>query len=523
MTRRELPLHGRGTSSNPTNRFVRLAYEPDPDIDPEDRPAPATQFFRDTSRSLITYNDSPDIPFSASINVYRGCEHGCVYCLSGDTFILMGDGTPRRLDEVRVGDEIYGTQRNGWYRRYVKTRVLANWTVTKPAYRIRLENGTCLIAGEDHRFLTERGWKYVKGKEQGDGRRPHLTINNKLMGTGAFSLQPEKTLDYKKGYSHPKCNIEGFAVKTSAKLRVTAIESLGFDLPLFDITTGTRDFIANGVVSHNCYARPYHEYLGFSAGLDFETKIMVKENAPELLREELASPKWKPQWLSLSGVTDPYQPIERKLQLTRRCLQVLAEFRNPAGLVTKNHLVSRDIDILQELARYNAVAVFVSLTTLDNELRQKMEPRASHAQARLAAIAELARAGIPVGVMVAPVIPGLTDHEMPALLDAAAQAGAKHAGFVPLRLPHGLRDLFGEWLELHFPEHKDKVLGRIRDLRGGKLNETEFGQRMRGQGIFADMMQQLFENACRKNGINQERLVLSTEHFRRPDERTLFD
>jgi DNA repair photolyase len=347
----ELPIHGRGSASNPANRFERISYESDSDVNPEDRPAPATQFYRDATRSIIAYNDSPDIPFSASINPYRGCEHGCSYC----------------------------------------------------------------------------------------------------------------------------------------------------------------------------YARPYHEYLGLSAGLDFETKIFVKEDAPELLRAELSAKRWQPQHISISGVTDAYQPIERKLQLTRRCLQVLAEFRNPACIITKNHLVARDSDVLRELAQFQAAAVFVSVTTLDADLQRKLEPRASHPQARLAAVAELSRAGIPVGVMTAPIIPGLNDHEMPAILEAAASAGAQRAGFVLLRLPYGLADLFSQWLEQHYPEHKEKVLGRIRELRGGKLNEPNFGTRMSGQGALADAIKKLFEGACRRLGLNQEKLELSTAAFRRPEERTLFD
>src|SRR5262249_21762269 len=230
-----------------------------------------------------------------------------------------------------------------------------------------------------------------------------------------------------------KRDIEGQALKSSADLRVVAVEPIAVSLPLYDITTGTGDFIANGVVSHNCYARPTHEYLGWSAGLDFETKIMVKEDAPELLRAELASRRWRPQVLGLSGVTDCYQPIERRLRLTRRCLEVLAEFRNPVAVVTKNHLVSRDKDVLAELARHDAAAVDVPLTTLDDRLAGVMEPRATRPVGRLAAIRELAAAGVPVGVLTAPVIPGLTDHELPALLAAAAEAGARYAGYVLLR------------------------------------------------------------------------------------------
>jgi DNA repair photolyase len=702
MESRPDPVPGRGAHDNPANRFERIHYEPDSDAPAEEQPAPATHFFRDLSRSILTSNDSPDVGFEYSINPYRGCEHGCIYCLSGDTPILMADGTTCRLDQVRVGDEIYGTVRRGWFRHYARTRVLAHWSVVKPAYRIRLGDGTCLVAGADHRFLTARGWKYVTGGEQGTGRRPHLTINNKLMGVGAFaSLLIEKAEDYKKGYlcgiirgngllgeyayenrrkgggkrqvqfrlalvdrpallraaeylrelgvptqrfifqkattstkqmdairtnvhqrvkivrelvawpplpsvdwskgflagifdaegsysdgivripntdaeiiSHitqslkrfgfpfavehlirgpdraigvvrlcgglrehlrffhttdpailRKRDIEGQAVKNAADLRVTSIEPLGVALPLFDITTGTGDFIANGVVSHNCFARPTHEYLGFSAGLDFESKIMVKEDAPALLRKELAAPRWRPCVVAVSGVTDCYQPAERRFRLTRRCLEVFAEFRNPVGVVTKNRLVTRDSDLLAELAQHEAAAVFLSVTTLDAELAGNLEPRATRPQGRLAAIRELTAAGIPVGVLVAPVIPGLTDHEMPAILEAAVAAGAQFAGYVPLRLPYAVGPLFEAWLERHYPAKKEKVLSRIRELRGGRLNDSNFGSRMTGEGTYAEQIRALFTLACRKTGIAGNRPRLSTAAFRRPGgtQRTLFE
>jgi len=335
---------GRGAASNPANRFEAIHLERDVDWNPEEDPAPTTQFFKDSTRGIINYNDSPDIGFNASVNPYRGCEHGCIYC----------------------------------------------------------------------------------------------------------------------------------------------------------------------------YARPTHEYLGFSAGLDFESRIMVKENAPELLRKELSSPKWKPQVIALSGVTDCYQPIERKLKLTRRCLEVLAEFRNPVGIVTKNHLVTRDLDLLGELARHGAVVVFISLTTLDSSLAAKLEPRASLPHHRLAAIEALSRAGVPVGVFMAPVIPGLTDHEIPAVLSAAAQAGARSAGYVPLRLPHGVGELFEGWLARHFPDRKEKVLNRIRALRGGRLNDPNFGTRMRGEGNLADQIEALFDVSCRKAGLAGKPPELSAEAFRVP-------
>jgi DNA repair photolyase len=346
-------LHARGAAENPPNRFEPIALEPDPDwYDPAERPPP-TQFFRDHSKTIINYNDSPDIGFEASVNPYRGCEHGCIYC----------------------------------------------------------------------------------------------------------------------------------------------------------------------------YARPFHEFLGFSSGLDFESKIMVKEDAPELLRRELASPKWKPQVIAMSGVTDCYQPVERKLKITRSCLEVLAEFRNPVGIVTKNHLVTRDADVLAELARHKAAAVFVSVTTLDPDLRKVMEPRTSPPASRLSAIETLAEAGIPVGVMVAPIIPGLTDHEIPAIIAAATKAGAQFAGRVIVRLPYAVAPLFESWLARHFQEKKDKVLNRIRAMRGGELNDPRFGSRMEGEGIFAEQIHALFQVACRRAGIENNHVELSTASFRRPQgaQLTLFE
>jgi len=335
---------GRGAAGNPPNRFVPLHLERDTDWDPSEDPAPRTQFLRDASKTFINYNDSPDIGFEASINPYRGCEHGCIYC----------------------------------------------------------------------------------------------------------------------------------------------------------------------------YARPFHEYLGFSAGLDFETRIVVKEDAPELLRAELAARRWKPQVIAMSGVTDCYQPVERRLKLTRRCLEVLADFRNPVVIVTKNHLVTRDIDVLQRLAEHKAVAVFVSVTTLDAALTPKLEPRASLPAHRLSAIEALRKAGIQVGALVAPVIPAITDHEIPSIVSAVAAAGAQFAGYVMLRLPHGVGPLFENWLERHFPDRKKKVLDRVRAMRGGRLNDPNFGSRMRGEGVFAEQTDALFAVACRRAGIEGAKPELSTSAFRVP-------
>jgi DNA repair photolyase len=274
-----------------------------------------------------------------------------------------------------------------------------------------------------------------------------------------------------------------------------------------------------------CYARPYHEYLGFSAGLDFETRILVKEKAAELLRRELSARRWQPKVVNLSGVTDPYQPVERRLGLTRRSLEVLAEFRNPVQIVTKNNLVTRDLDLLADLARHRAAAVCISVVTLDSRLSRIMEPRTSTPGRRLAAIEVLARAGVPVKILTAPVIPGLTDHEVPEILARAAGAGARFAGYALIRLPHAVAPIFEDWLERHLPERKEKVLNRIREVRGGRLYDSRFYTRLKGQGIFAEQIAGLFTLACRKAGLATEGPQLSTEAFRRatPLQRSLFE
>jgi DNA repair photolyase len=345
-------LRGRGAAENPPNRFELLVYERDPEVDPNDCPAPQTQFLHDRTRSIIARNDSPDVGFDASINPYRGCEHGCVYC----------------------------------------------------------------------------------------------------------------------------------------------------------------------------YARPTHEYLGFSAGIDFETRILVKHDAPELLRQALSKKSWQPQPIAVSGNTDCYQPVERHLKLTRRCLEVLAEFRNPAIVITKSQLVARDVDVLAELAKHQAAEVFLSITTLDGELARRLEPRATQPSGRLAAIRALADAGVPVGTLVAPVIPGLNDHEIPTILEAAAEAGARFAGYVMLRLPHGIKELFHNWLERHYPERKDKVLSRIREVRSGNLSDPNFGSRMRGEGEIAEVIERLFKLAMKKHGYEGRGPKLFTAGFRVPgQQRMLFE
>jgi len=264
-----------------------------------------------------------------------------------------------------------------------------------------------------------------------------------------------------------------------------------------------------------CYARPTHEYLGFSAGLDFETKIVVKHDAPALLARVLQKPSWTPETIVMSGNTDCYQPAERRLRLTRGCLQVLARHRHPAGIITKTHLVTRDLDVLREMATLDLVGVHVSITSLRDAITAAMEPRTSRPARRLEAVARLADAGVPVGVMVAPVIPGLTDEELPDILEAAAAAGARSASYQLVRLPGAVQDLFRAWLYRAFPGRADAVWNRILDIRSGNPGESRFGVRMRGTGPWAGVLDGLFHTARRRHGLERTLPPRATHHFRR--------
>lgn len=274
-----------------------------------------------------------------------------------------------------------------------------------------------------------------------------------------------------------------------------------------------------------CYARPSHEYLGFSAGLDFETRILVKERAPALLAETFQKKSWKPQVVALSGNTDPYQPLERRLALTRGCLEVFLRHRNPVGIITKNYLVTRDLDLLEEMARYNLVHVVLSITTLRDDLVTTMEPRTSRPARRFKAIEMLAARGVPVSVNVAPIVPGLTDEEMPAILKEAASRGASGAGYTILRLPGAVEEIFIDWARREFPDRANKIVRRLAALRGGELTDNRFGKRMRGEGDWAELIARLFRMERKRWGLNAPRNALSTRHFRRlaHGQRSLFD
>ncbi|MFY9552449.1 MAG: radical SAM protein [Thermoanaerobaculia bacterium] len=682
--------------SNPPNPWqsVHAEYLGEP-------PEAGLEIYEEHARTIIAENESPDVGFRFSVNPYRGCFHACAYCLGGETPILMGDGRPRALADVRVGDEVYGTVLAGGYRRYVKTPVLHHWRRVENAFCVTLEDGTAIVASADHRFLTQRGWKHVSPGPRGE-RRSHLTRNNDLLGTGAFSKPPEDTSDYRKGYvcgvvrgdgllasyayhgrrrgvdtqhqfrlglidleplarvkrflqdfavqtrellfqaavsgrremqairtcaragvdeirrlvewpSEPgedwrkgflagifdaegsysrgilrisntdpaiveritaslrcfgfdfvvetrsldrrkpihdvrirrglrehlrffhsvapaitrKLDIAGQALKNDARLRVASVRPLGVALPLFDMTTGTGDFIANGVVSHNCYARPTHQYLGFGAGTDFDRKIVVKVNAPELLRRELSKPSWKGDTLVFSGVTDCYQPTEAVYALTRRCLEVCAEFRNPVGIVTKGALVRRDLDLLSAMARETEVVVYVSIPFADDRTGRAIEPNASLPSQRFDVLDALTAAGVRAGVAIAPVIPGLNDSDIPKILARARDAGAASAFLTLLRLPAETRIVFEERLPQAFPDRAARVFSNLEQARGGKRNESRFGARMEGVGPRWAAIESLFEVECRRLGFNAapEERKPRTSRFRRPGpaQGSLFD
>jgi DNA repair photolyase len=542
--------------------------------------------------------------FRYTINAYRGCSHACSYCASGDTPILLADGRTKPLADIRVGDRIYGTERRGTYRHFVITTVLDHWSVRKPAYRVVLEDGTQLVTSGDHRLLTDRGWKHVTGTECGRHRRPHLTLNSRLIGTGAFAQSPQHDLDYRLGYltgmvrgdgsfrlaltdlealhrskafleqlgvetrqfvfqeavgTHQrmhairaqtraavesigslivrpdkrtdswckgflagifdaegcyskqilrisnidatileniesglerfgfphvreparsngvanvrltggirqhvrffhtvdpaisrKRSIEGVALKPwhLIPLRVKIIEPLGLDLPLYDITTATGDFIANGVVSHNCFARPTHEYLNLDAGRDFERRIVVKVNAVERVRAEVQGKRWAGELIAMGTNTDPYQRCEGKYRLTRGIVEVLGEARNPFSILTKSTLILRDLDVLAEAARRTKVHTAFSVGTVDDEVWKLSEPGTPHPRRRLEALARLREAGVPAGVLAAPILPGISDSpaQLEALARALVEAGVQSATPIVLHLRPGVREEYLRWL-----------------------------------------------------------------------------
>jgi DNA repair photolyase len=513
------------------------------------------------------------MPFSWTVNPYRGCSHGCRYCLAGDTPILMADGRTRPLSDVRVGDRIYGTERVGNRRRYVTTRVLAHWTTVKPAFRLTLRDGTQLIASGDHRFLTDRGWRHVAGGACEDERRV-LALGDRLVGTGHFATAPKGRAEYQCGYlagiaeghgepTDPRvlarareyltgeesislpierpavpseewhkgflagmfdidgdfargrlrvgrtgraglallaealrrfdfelvledagsrsgvCRVRvagglgehlrflhttdpantgtneltGIVLRSGAGLTVTAVEPLDLDLPLFDITTGTGDFIANGVVSHNCFARNSHTYLDLDAGEDFDSQIVVKVNAPEVLAGQLRSPKWTREPVAMGTNTDPYQRAEGRYELMPGIIRALADSGTPFSILTKGTVLSRDLPLLAEASKDVSVGLGVSIALVDRELQRNLEPGTASPQTRLELVRKIVEAGLPCGVFVAPVLPGLTDsvEQLDALLAAIADTGATGVTVLPLHLRKGAREWFATWLAKEHP------------------------------------------------------------------------
>jgi len=614
-------------------------------------------FYEIRAKSII--NRVPEqsyVPFRWTINPYRGCTMQCTYCAGGDTEILMGDGRTKRLADLQVGDEVYGTVRVGRFRRYVKTTVQAHWSTRREAFRVTLEDGTQLITSGDHRFLSTRGWKYVTGKEQGRKGRPHLTVNSKLMGTGGFARQPAETADYRSGYlcgmirgdahmgsfaySHPqrgrstvhrfrlalvdleglqrarrylahfdvptkeflfqeavghrrpmqairtqartqvaaiqdlvswptspsvdwskgflagifdseghysrgilqisstdieiigeitsaldrlgfqfrvevtgkpnglctvrllggvrealrffhtvdpaitrKRSIEGQALRNRSKLRVTAIEPLGTRIRMYDITTGTGDFIANGAVSHNCFARKTHTYLDFDYGEDFNTRIVVKVNAPELLAKELAAPKWEGEHIAMGTNVDPYQRAEGRYRLMRGILEGLRDFANPFSILTKGTLITRDIDLLQQCASVTDVGTNLSVGSVDRELWKVVEPGTPNPRRRLDTVRKLNEAGIPCGVLMAPILPFIssTDEAMAETVRAIAESKATHVMPIVLHLRKGgSREWYLRWLNERHPE----LVPKYRELYGDrayapKAYQNEIAEKVR--------------------------------------------
>ncbi|MCZ2811855.1 intein-containing Rv2578c family radical SAM protein [Modestobacter sp. VKM Ac-2979] len=577
------------------------------------------------------------MPFGHTINPYRGCSHACVYCLSGDTQVLMADGSQRAIAELQVGDRIIGTEKGDRYRRYVETEVLAHWSTVKPAHRVTLADGTVLVASGDHRFLTGRGWKHVTGASCGTGQRPHLTTNDELLGFGRSAPVVLPCEDYRRGYltgmvrgdahlkvyryeragrvhgnvhrfrlaladqeglqrsqaylaqagvstdwfefsavtperramsairtssaasvariseliawpEQPsgawqrgflagvfdaegsrsqhvlritnaddemlertsaaftalgfdsvledrrlanrvrtvrlrgglkehlrfihlvdpairrKCRVQGTAITSTADLRVTEVQDLGLEMPMYDITTGTGDFIANGVVSHNCFARGTHEWLELDSGADFDQQIVVKTNLVDVLRRELARPSWQREHVALGTNTDPYQRAEGRYRLMPGIIDALARSGTPFSVLTKGTLARRDVPRLAAASRDVPVGMGVSMAIWDDDLHAALEPGVPTPRARLDLVRAITDAGLPCGVFLAPVLPGLTDRmeHLEAAIGAIAAAGATGVTVLPLHLRPGAREWFTAWLSREHPG----LVGRYRQLYG---------------------------------------------------------
>jgi DNA repair photolyase len=609
------------------------------------------------ARSALNHVPGDSFGFSWTINPYRGCTHACVYCLHGSTPIMLADGRTRPLADIRAGDAIYGTVKRGKYRRYAVTRVLAHWRTRKLGYRVTLEDGTELVAGGDHRFLTDRGWKYVTGSEHRSGQRPFLTTNDKLMGLGSLGPPGQENDDYRQGYlsgmirgdghvasrsyehevrgrlqyhyfrlaltdvdalgrsrhylatagvktgeftflrgndrhrsmrairnqthdgvdrvrsliawprdpsadwhrgflagifdaegscdgvlrianadvtmidqtveglrrlgfSHVvegpnrigvrnvrlrgglseqqrlfhridpaicrKRSIDGIAIKSQAKLGVVSIEPLGKEIEMFDISTGTEDFIADGVVSHNCFARKTHTFLDLDAGKDFEREIVVKVNTPEIVRAELRKPSWKRDLVALGTNTDPYQWCESRYRMLPEILEALLAARTPVSVLTKSPLVMRDVEIFERFRDAGLkVSVNLSVPTLDEKAWRATEPHTPSPSARLDAVAELRRRGIDSGILIAPLMPGINDtpEQVEPIVARAREADATFLGGVALHLRGEVKDVFFGWLRTKRPDllpEYERLYGRRAYMRPADRQKTT--RALRGWG-----------------------------------------
>ena len=405
------------------------------------------------------------MPFGWTINPYRGCSHACVYCLSPDTLILMADGRQKPLWNVRAGERVMGTEPIGAYRRYVPTMVRAHWATRKRAFRISLADGTEIVASGDHRFLSERGWKYVVGKGAGHARRPHLTEHDKLMGFGLNGLTAETQPHiFDEGFRHGYLGIAGAAVKSDARLQVIRIEDLGTEIDMIDISTDSGDFIANGVVSHNCFARPTHTYLELDSGKDFDNEIIVKVNVAEVLRKELAKPSWGRHPVALGTNTDPYQRAEGRYSLMPGIIDALSESGTPFSILTKGSLLRRDLDLLVAATERVPVDLAMSIAVYDDELQQTVEPGTPSTKARLATVTAVREHGLDCAVFLMPILPYLTDTRahLDQALRQAKQAGATSVLYTALHLKPGVKEWYYLWLEREHPE----LLPRYRTMYG---------------------------------------------------------
>lgn len=442
-------------------------------------------FYEVRARSII--NKVPGmsrVPFQWTINPYRGCSHACVYCLAGDTEILMADGQTKPLARIREGDVVYGTLPDGEQRRFALTEVLAHWTTTEPAFTVTLDDGTELVASGDHRFLTPTGWKYVTDDAGVYEGRPFLRAGEALSG-----LQS--------GVSAAELQLIGARVAESCGRRVESVRAMGTELRMYDITTGTGDFIANGVVSHNCFARRTHEYLDLDSGHDFDSKVVVKINAPELLRKELAHPRWGGEHIAMGTNVDCYQRAEGRYQLMPAILEALRDARNPYSILTKGTLLLRDLELLRESAEVTDVAVNLSIGSVAQALWRSVEPGTPSPRARLAMCSSLTDAGLRCGVLMAPILPFLSDA--PAQLDETvreiAAAGASSITPIVLHLRPGAREWYFAWLAREHPslvpryerlyakgsyapkDYSREITSRVRQLaRRHKLGALEPGE-----------------------------------------------